>query len=65
MRVKATDLLGYVEPIGEHGDLLRQSLVVDRNAVRQLANRGSQPVALFNEPRRRARGNAVDGRFDD
>ena len=40
--VKATDLFGHVEPVGEDGDLLREPLLVDCDAVGQLADRGAQ-----------------------
>ena len=46
---EARQLLLHVEPVGEHRDLLRQPLLVDRHAVGELPHRLAQPVALLDQ----------------
>ena len=65
VRVKPADLLADVEPVGENGDLLRQALLVERDALGELADRRAQTVALLDKPVRRPLGDSIHRLLDD
>src|SRR5262245_39013397 len=65
MRMKSADLFAYVEAIGQHRNLDRETLLVQGYAVGQLANRLSHAIALLDEARRRALRNPADRLLDD
>ena len=65
VRVKAADLLADVEPVGEDRDLLREALLVERDALGQLAIVRAQAVALLDESLRRALVDSIDRLLDD
>src|SRR5215831_17664694 len=62
--MESTDLLADIEAVGENRDLLRQSLIVERDPVCELLNCGAELVALFHEAHWCPLGDTFHGLLD-
>ena len=65
MRLEPVQLLRYIEPVGNDGDLLRQPLRVHCHSAGELRHRSLEPGLLLHEPERRAFGQPSESVLDD